>query len=70
LPDVSAGKKVYLHEKIEHVYRVTGSMGIQPTEVEIIDDRKDKNEITMITCTVDGSERIAVQGKLINTIRK
>ncbi|GIN96044.1 hypothetical protein J6TS1_19140 [Siminovitchia terrae] len=71
LPNVQYGEKVYLHSKDEtYVYKVTASKIIQPTEVEVIDDKKDKNEITMITCTIDGSERIAVKGELIETIKK
>ncbi|MEK3888751.1 class D sortase [Bacillus sp. FSL K6-3431] len=71
LPKVNVGEKVYLHAGNQlFVYEVTSSKEIDPSKVEILDDHQDKNEITMITCTVSGSDRIAVKGELIETIDK
>ncbi|MCM3112944.1 class D sortase [Lederbergia lenta] len=69
LPKVKVGEKVYLYAGNKtFVYEVTSSSKIEPTAVETLDDREDKNEITLITCTVTGSDRIAVKGELIETI--
>ncbi|MBA4538136.1 class D sortase [Bacillus aquiflavi] len=71
LPDVSIGEKVYLHaEDGTYVYRVTSSKVIKPTNVEVLVDDREKKEITMITCTVSGENRIAVKGELIEIIKK
>ncbi|MBA4538666.1 sortase [Bacillus aquiflavi] len=71
LPSVAAGEKVYLHTKKQtYVYEVTDLEVIKPTDVEILNDTENKNEITMITCTVTGLERVAVKGELIKMIAK
>lgn len=69
LPKLKIGEKVYLYASSKtFVYEVTSSEQIDPTEVKVLDDQEDKNEITMITCTVSGAERIAVKGELIETL--
>lgn len=48
--------------KIDNIYRVDVSQG------NIIEDHKDKKEITLYTCTtLTGNERLVVHGSLINT---
>ncbi|MBS4220695.1 sortase [Bacillus sp. FJAT-49711] len=67
LPQVSIGDKVFLHtEKQTFVYQVTNREVIDPSYVEILDNHQGKKEITMITCTKSGFDRIAVVGELID----
>lgn len=71
LVKVPVGEKVYLHDKNKsYVYEIRSSEVIEPTAVEILDDTGDLNEITMITCTVTGLNRIAVKGELVEVIDK
>ncbi|BAB04081.1 sortase [Halalkalibacterium halodurans] len=66
LPDVTIGDEVFLHTKEEtFVYKVTDISIIEPTDVDILDDRDGKHEITMITCTRSGKQRVAVRGVLV-----
>ncbi|MBS4202393.1 sortase [Bacillus sp. FJAT-49732] len=69
LPQVSIGDKVFLHtDKQTFVYQVTSTEVIDPSYVEILDNHQGKKEITMITCTRSGIDRIAVVGELIDKI--
>ncbi|MCJ8008827.1 class D sortase [Lederbergia wuyishanensis] len=68
LPQVSIGDKVFLHtDKQTFVYKVTNTEVIDPSYVEILDDHQEKKEITMITCTKSGLDRIVVIAELIET---
>lgn len=50
--------------KIDNIYRVDVSQG------NIIEDHKDKKEITLYTCTtLTGDERLVVHGTLVNTTK-
>lgn len=71
LAKVPVGEKVYLHENSKsYVYEITSSEVIEATAVDILNDREDMNEITMITCTVTGLNRVAVKGELIDIIKR
>ena len=66
LAKVPAGEKVYLHVGDKtYIYEITDSSVIEPTQVDVLDDEAGKNEITMITCTVSGKQRVAVKGQLV-----
>ena len=66
LAKVPAGEKVYLHDGDKtYIYEITDSSVIEPTQVDVLDDQAGKNEITMITCTVSGKQRVAVKGQLV-----
>jgi sortase A len=68
LPEVVKGDEVLLHTKEQtFVYQVNSSEVIEPTEVQVLEDKKGQAEITLITCTIDGKERIATKGNLIST---
>ncbi|MFA1822386.1 class D sortase [Virgibacillus oceani] len=65
LPDVPEGAEVILHaEGEQYIYEVTSIEIIEATNVEILEDHTSLTEITLITCTRDGQQRIAVKGKL------
>lgn len=71
LGKVSIGEIVYLHTKDKtFVYEITSSDVIEATQIEVLDDRSDVDEITLITCTVSGLKRIAVKGQLVHEMPK
>ncbi|WOV88085.1 sortase [Sporosarcina oncorhynchi] len=66
LAKVPAGEKVYLHVGDKtYIYEITDTSVIEPTQVDVLDDQAGRNEITMITCTVSGKQRVAVKGQLV-----
>lgn len=65
LPDVSAGDEVILHTAAKtYNYVVTEKRVVASDAVDVLADRKGKQEITLVTCTIDGKKRIAVTGEL------
>lgn len=71
LAKVPVGEKVYLHTAdMTYVYELTSSEVIEPTYVEVLDDEKGKEELTLITCTVSGAKRVAVKGVLVDQYKK
>lgn len=71
LDEVPLGEKAYLHTKdTTYVYEITSSEVIEATDVDVLDDQEDLKELTLITCTVSGRQRVAVKGKLIDEIPK
>lgn len=68
LPDVNVGDKVLLHTKEEtFVYKVTDISIIEPTDVGVLDNQDGKSELTLITCTRSGKQRVAVRSILVET---
>lgn len=66
LANVAIGEQVYLHDQDKtYIYEITSSEVIKPTAVDVLEDHGDESEITMITCTVTGANRVAVKGKLV-----
>lgn len=66
LAHVPVGSTVYLHDGGQtYVYEVKRSQVIEPTHVEILEDRPGEAELTMITCTVSGKQRVAVTAEFI-----
>lgn len=71
LDEVPLGEKAYLHTKdTTYVYEITSSEVIEATDVDVLDDQEDLKELTLITCTVSGRQRVAVKGKLVDEIPK
>lgn len=71
LSKVPVGEKVYLHAEDEtYVYELKSSEVIEATDVDVLNDVKGKDEITLITCTVSGANRVAVKGDLVEVIEK
>lgn len=71
LSKVPVGEKVYLHTSDQtYVYELTSSEVVEATAVDVLDDHEGKDEITLITCTVSGKNRVAAKGDLIDTIAK
>lgn len=58
-----------MHQKQEKeifIYQVDSKKVIDPSEVDVLNDTHDKNEITLITCTVTGTKRLSVKGHRIS----
>lgn len=69
LPNTHNGDEVLLHTKEEtFVYSIVDSKVIEPTDIAVLEDQEGKSEITLITCTTSGKERIAVKGELKKVI--
>ncbi|MGE6631754.1 class D sortase [Bacillus sp. NPDC077027] len=62
LPEVLKGDKVLLrHGNETYTYQIVRSAIIEPNEVDVLKDQQ-KNEITLITCTLDGKQRFVLNG--------
>lgn len=71
LSKVPVGETVYLHAgDTTYVYEVKSSEVIEPTHVEVLNDTPGIDEITLITCTVSGVNRIAVKGELVERMER
>ncbi|MEW4328503.1 class D sortase [Rossellomorea marisflavi] len=65
LPEVPTGETVILHVgKKSYEYVIDSSSIIDPSDISVLQDEKGKNEITLVTCTLDGKQRIVLKGKL------
>ena len=68
LHKVEIGEKVRIVTRTkEYVYQVTSKTVISPTQVEVLAGSK-KKEITLVTCTNMGRERVIVKGELVDEI--
>jgi len=67
LHELNIGDEIQLidGEKV-FIYQVDSKRVIEPSEVDVLNDTHDKNEITLITCTVTGTKRLAVKGHRIS----
>lgn len=64
------GEKIILYtNEATFVYEMTSSQVIEATYIEILEDRPEKDEITLITCTPSGLKRLAVIGELKEVVR-
>lgn len=69
LPNVENGEEVHLTaDGKTYIYEINKSEVIEATDVDVLDETGDKDEITMITCTIGGQQRISVQGDLVDVI--
>lgn len=66
LHKVSIGDKVRIVTRTkEYIYQITSKNIINPTQVEVLKGSK-KKEITLVTCTNMGRQRVIVKGELID----
>ena len=67
LHELNIGDEIQLidGEKV-FIYQVDTKRVIDPSEVEVLNDTPDKNEITLISCTVTGTKRLVVRGHRIS----
>ncbi|PAD35248.1 class D sortase [Terribacillus saccharophilus] len=65
LPEVKAGAEIKLQDKdATYIYEVDSVKIVEPNDIAILENT-DKPEITLVTCTLSGKQRVAVTGKLI-----
>lgn len=71
LAKVPVGEMALLHTKDKtYVYEIVSSEVIEDTDVQVLDDHADKDELTLITCTISGKNRVAVKGNLVEEIQR
>lgn len=71
LAKVPIGEIAYLHTKDKtYAYKIISSDVIEETAIEVLNDHEGKKELTLITCTVSGKERVAVKGTLVEIFEK
>lgn len=71
LAKVPVGEMALLHTKDKtYVYEIVSSDVIEDTDVQVLDDHADKDELTLITCTISGKNRVAVKGNLVEEIQR
>lgn len=69
LAEVPIGEEVYLHVgSTKYIYQITDRDVIEATDVHVLDDREGIDELTMITCTITGKQRVAVRAKLLDIV--
>lgn len=62
LPEVPKGENVLLHHQGEtYEYKIVSSATIEPTNVDVLKDQGE-DELTLITCTLDGKKRFVLKG--------
>lgn len=68
LDNIQMGAAVYITNLSKvYQYKVTLKKVVNPYATELIDDVPGKKLITLITCADGGVNRLAIQGKLVNT---
>lgn len=64
LPEVKAGAEIKLQDKdATYIYVVDSVKIVEPNDIAILENT-DEPEITLVTCTLSGKQRVAVTGKL------
>jgi len=69
LPQLKAGDLVYIYyQKGEYIYKVSGSMVVKPTQVEVLDQTLTPM-MSLMTCVPIGTnlKRLIVQAELVST---
>lgn len=67
LSSLEKGDKIYISiGELEYNYEVTGSFIVKPSEISVLEQKKDASYLTLITCTPPGTywERLVVSAKL------
>ncbi len=69
LVNVELGDTILLTD-LEYIYeyKTVSKEYVEPTRVEVIDDVKDKEMVTLVTCDVSGANRLIVQGELVRKV--
>lgn len=62
------GDEIFLTDlKNIYEYKISDIKVIQPTDVYVIDDIKDKTLLTLITCAEEGTKRLSVQAEFVTS---
>lgn len=68
LSSLDNGDKIYINiGELEYQYEVTTSFIVKPSEISVLEQKKDSSYLTLVTCTPPGTywERLVVTAKLI-----
>lgn len=70
LVNVELGDSILLTD-LDYIYeyKTISKEYVEPTRVEVIDDVKDKQLVTLVTCDVSGENRLIVQGELVRKVK-
>lgn len=70
LVNVELGDTILLTD-LEYIYeyKTTYKEYVEPTRVEVIDDKEGKELVTLVTCDVTGANRLIVQGELVRKVK-
>lgn len=70
LVNVELGSSILLTD-LDYIYeyKTVSKNYVEPTRVEVIDDVKDKQLVTLVTCDVSGENRLIVQGELVRKVK-
>lgn len=70
LSNVNKGEEIRLHSEGKvYVYEVNNVLIVDPKQLDVLDD-SEVPEITLITCTLSGEQRLIVKGYLVETIER
>lgn len=67
LSSLEKGDKIYINiGELEYQYEITTSFIVKPSEISVLEQKKDASYLTLITCTPPGTywERLVVTAKL------
>ncbi len=68
LAKAKKGMNVYITDfKNIYEYKISDIFIVEPTQVEVIDDKASQKLITLVTCNNDGSKRVIIRGSLLKT---
>ncbi|MGN7312421.1 class D sortase [Alkalicoccobacillus gibsonii] len=70
LSNVNKGEEIRLHSEGKvYVYEVNSILIVDPKQLGVLDDLGEP-EITLVTCTLSGEQRLIVKGYLVETIER
>ncbi|WP_017187651.1 class D sortase [Alkalibacillus haloalkaliphilus] len=66
LDEVEIGDRVTVetHDS-EYEYEVVDTFIVEPEDISVLDVQEDESIVTLITCTIDSTQRVIVQAKLL-----
>ena len=66
LPKTQIGDLVYvIHAGETYTYEIVSKEVVKATQVEVLNDRKGIDEVTLVTCTADGTKRLIVKAERV-----
>ena len=70
LVNAQIGQTIYLTDLENiYVYTVTYKEYVEPTRTDLIEDHKNKTEVTLVTCDATGANRLIVQGEFVKKVK-
>lgn len=64
---IEQGDSMYITDKHSvYEYKMTVKEVVQPSDIHVIHDVEDSTLLTLLSCTEDGTERVLIQGELVD----